>query len=133
MNGTDEASKEPPLPRPNWKLPEIVDLHISIIPYHESPKLRYFKSYLSRYESAVQFLVKTSEPIPLRALSPALYVGNTPVVEVQGIDENSYRFLAFEPEKLEEGAPISLGWIEQRERERVQSKFRYHREGTPHK
>ena len=130
MNGTDEASKERRIPRPNWKLPKIIDLQTKLIPYQQPPKLRYFKSYLSKYDTAVEFLVKTSGPFPLRALSPALYVGDIPIVEVQGTGEDSYRFLAFEPDKLKEGAPISLVWLRQREEELIKTKFEYHRAGT---
>lgn len=95
-------------PRPQWKLPNILEMRISLIPY-QAPKLRHFESYLTRYTRAIEFLITTDGPFPVRALAPVLYVGEVPVVESEGVSDNVYRFLAFEFDPLKENAPISIG------------------------
>lgn len=110
--------------RPEWDLPEIVELQIRRIPY-EPPKLRNFKSSLSKYKEAVEFLVHTSGPIPARALGPALFVGDVQVIESQQVEGNVYRFLAFDLERLQPGAPIGWAWINTPEEQRKETRFRY--------
>ncbi len=121
---TDATSREPSSPRPQWKLPNILDVRIRRIPYQPS-ELRYFQSYLAKYQEAIEFLVKTDGPIPIGGLSPVLYVGDMEVTESEGVEENAYRFLAFEFDQLKEGASISLGWPNQPKEQRLETKFRY--------
>jgi hypothetical protein len=64
----------------NFKLPQIENIEIKLIPY-EAPKLRYFKSSFSKYSQAIEFLITTDAPIPVRALSPVLYIGEMPLTE----------------------------------------------------
>jgi hypothetical protein len=97
-------------PRPEWDLPDILDIKIQRIQY-EPPQHRNFKSSLSDYRESVEFLVRTNGPIPARALSPALFIGDIRVIENQQVGENLYRFLAFEPQRLEPGLPIGWGWL----------------------
>jgi len=118
---TDAPSREP---GPRWELPDILHVRIKRIRYRP-PKRRYFESYLATYSEAVEFLVETNGPFPMRALSPVLYVGDVAVTENEGVRGNVYRFLAFEFDQLEKGAPISLGWPGQPEEQRGESKFRY--------
>jgi hypothetical protein len=40
----------------NFKLPQIENIEIKLIPY-EAPKLRYFKSSFSKYSQAIEFLI----------------------------------------------------------------------------
>ncbi len=72
-------------------------------------------------------MVKTSGPVPARALGPALFVGDTPVIEgsVVGREGTHYRFLSFSPKKLSPGAPISWGWMGAAKKDRHATKFRY--------
>jgi hypothetical protein len=119
---TDATGKEPGAPRPRWELPEILDVKINRVPY-EAPKLRYFESHLAKYTEAIEFLVKTDGPFPLRALPPVLYVGDVPVTENEATGENVYRFLAFEFDEMEEGASISLGWPDSPRR--LETKYRF--------
>jgi hypothetical protein len=128
----DNGSKEAAVTHPLWKLPDIMEIKIKLIPY-QPPKLRHFKSYLSRYSKAIEFLVKTNGPIPIRALSPVLYVGNVPVTESGRVKENVLRFLAFELAQLKDGEAISLGWIGQTKDTRIQTKFQYKTPETDNK
>jgi len=123
---TDATQKEPDAPRQQVKLPKVVDLQISRVPF-QPPEHRHFESYLAKYTEAIEFLVKTDEPFRSVAIPPALYVGDAAISESSAVDEkeNVYRFLAFEPSELEEGAPISLGWLGQPAEERVETGFKY--------
>ena len=85
---------------------------------------------LARYDAAIEFTVTTDGPFPVRALGPALYVGQTAVIESEQVEGERYRFLAFEPDALEEGAPIALGWSA-RSTDRRETRFRFER--PPHK
>ncbi len=70
-------------PRPEWNLPEVIDIQIRRVPF-EPPKLRNFKSALADYKEAVEFLVRTSGPIPARALGAALFVGGQQHIPLLG-------------------------------------------------
>jgi hypothetical protein len=128
---TDISQTEPGVPHPKWKMPRVLEIRISRVPY-QAPKLRHFKSAYARYHEAIEFLVKTDGPLPpVTALTPVLYVGETAVIGCCAVGENVYRFLAFELDALEEGAPISLGWPDQPAEARQQTKFRYELKYSP--
>lgn len=126
----DAANLENRTPRPQWKLPKILKIRIARVPY-EAPQYRHFESVYARYNEAIEFMVQVDEPFPVRALSPVLFVGDTPVTEGEMVDQNVYRFLAFELKKLEQGAPISLGWPGQPAKVRQQTQFRYELADSP--
>lgn len=123
---TDKSIKEPAAPRPDWKLPEVIDIKIRLIPYH-APSLRHFKSKFAKYNKAIEFLVKTDGSISARALSPALFVDDVRIIEGETVDRNTTRFLSFEVDQLQEGAPISFGWEDDPKELRQRTKFLYHR------
>ena len=110
--------------RPNWDLPDILDIEIRRVSF-EPPKLRHSKSTLAGYKEAIEFLVKTSGPIPARAMGPALFIDDVQVIESMKIDNNLYRFLAFDPKRLKSGASISLGWIGTPKEQLRKTMFRY--------
>lgn len=112
-------------PRPDWRLPDIVDIEIRRIAY-QPRRLRNFDSSFARYDQAIEFIVRTAGPIPVRALAPALFVAGQQVIESEQLAEDAYRFLAFELQQLEEGAPISWGWVNAAEDERTETGFRYY-------
>jgi hypothetical protein len=124
----DASHSIPQGPRPDWNLPDIVDIRIQRVQF-EPPKLRNFKSALADYKEAIEFLVRTNGPIPARALSPALFIGDVRVIENQQMGENLYRFLAFEPQRLEPGTPIGWGWLDSPREQLLITKFPY--EGGP--
>ena len=107
---SDSGSREADAPKPDFSLPEIVELRSRRVRY-EPPRHRNFESSLKGQEDAVEFVITTDKPIPIRALGPVLYVGGVPVGESSPLrKKNAYRFVALEPARLEPGAPISLGW-----------------------
>ncbi|MGW6981662.1 hypothetical protein ACWGE1_19830 [Streptomyces sp. NPDC054932] len=85
---------------------------------YEPPQHRNFRSALPEGGDAVEFLVETDAPIPARALGPTLHVGDTIMMEVTALDATHYRFLGFDLERLQRGAPIALGWSGDLEPER---------------
>jgi hypothetical protein len=125
MSDADRSTKEPDASRPDWRLPEVIDIKIRLLPYH-APRLRHFKSKFAKYNQAVEFLVKTDGSIPARALSPAIFVDNVQIIEGEIVDRNTIRFLSFEPDQLQEDAPILLGWQDDPKELRKRTKFRFH-------
>ena len=106
---SDSGEREERAPRPRYELPTVTGVEVRRITW-EAPRRRNFASALPESAEAVEFLVETEEPIPARALSPVLYVGDTPIVEVSADDATHYRFVGLRPETYEAGAPLSLGW-----------------------
>ena len=111
-------------PRPDWRLPNISGIEIHHIDY-EARKLRHFESVLSRHRQAIEFLVHVDGPIPARAMGPALFIAGQTVTECEQVSPDMLRFLDFEPERLETGARISWGWINDLEEDRYETKFRF--------
>lgn len=107
---------------PNWTLPEVLAIRMRRIPF-EPPKRRNFRSSFARYSEAVEFIVETDAPIPSRATSPALFVGETAVTEGSALGATRYRFLAFELERLKPGARIAFGWANDAVQAQQQTKF----------
>ena len=83
-----------------------------------------------RASEAVEFLVRTSAALPIRALPPVLIVGDVPVGVCQQAGKNLYRYLAYDVERLRPGAPISFGLPLSR-RLRVETPFRYQPDRPP--
>jgi hypothetical protein len=111
-------------PRPDWRLPEILDIKISRVPF-KPREHKFFRSALADFKEAVEFTVTLSGPVPIRALGPALFVGDVQVAEAEAVDERTYRFLWFHPEQLKSGAPIGWGWLDALPQERKATQFRF--------
>lgn len=110
--------------RPDFRLPSIVAVQARMIDL-EPPKHRNFESRLPRVESTVEFLVETDGPIPIRALAPVLYVGETPAASTAADDDTHYRFIVYEPSRLRADEPIALGWMGDAPSERVDTGIRF--------
>jgi hypothetical protein len=106
---TDPGEREPSDRRPDLDLPRVVSVS-SRLRRFDPPGHRNFDSQLPGLEQTVEFLVETESPIPARGLGPVLYVGDTPVTEVEVDDGTHYRFIALRPSGLRDGAPITVGW-----------------------
>lgn len=118
-----------PLPadsRPGWELPEIVEVR-TLNNSFEPRQLRNFRSSLEANPEATEFQIRTASPIPIRALSPVLHVGNVVLTESEQIGENLYKFWALEPNRLEDEAPISLSWTNTPDEQLQESQFHYNR------
>ncbi len=125
---TDSGSpiaQRPPFP---IDLPRILKMRIRLIAF-EPPQLEHFKSSLSRFKQAIEFLVETDGPIPVRDYGPALFVGDVEVHESERLGEKAWRFLEFHPKMLKRGAPISWGWMKDPKKRRLHTPFKYELEG----
>jgi hypothetical protein len=109
-------------------LPRIRELRIRRIPF-EPPKLEHFKSSLARHKEAVEFIVETEGEVPVRAYGPALFVGDVEVNQSERMGKTTWRLLAFEPERLKSGAPISWGWMKDPPAARQATTYSYQAEG----
>jgi hypothetical protein len=106
-----------------WSLPEVVGVEARPVHFPQ-PRTHYASGRKHAVSDAVELHVRTAGPIPVRALGAALYVGETAVLDYTATDESHYRFVAYEPERLHEGAEISIGWPQFPDR-RVHTVHRY--------
>jgi hypothetical protein len=104
-------------------LPDILSVRAARVRYQQ-PIVYYAGRDRRETREAVEIVVQTSAELPIADVSPALFVGDVPLPEYNGMGPNQYKFYAFEFQKLEEGAPIALGWPEL-PRQKVMTNFRY--------
>jgi hypothetical protein len=122
----DSGERLPDPPRADLAMPRMLDVQNRKIKF-EPRRLRNFDSALPISRDAVEFIVKTDGPIPIRALGPALYVGVTPVTEVTEIGPNTYRFVAPSRKDLKQDAAIHLSWTGHPPTGKKDAAFRYRR------
>ena len=123
MSG-DAGERLPDAPRVELSMPRVLNVRLRETTFERRPT-RNFASSLPSGGDAVEFVVETDGPIPIRALGPALYVGETPVTEVTEIGPNTYRFVAPTRKGLERDAAIRLSWTGEPPGEREGAAFRY--------
>jgi hypothetical protein len=121
--------KSPNAPgRALWGLPDVLGVEAARVRFPQ-PRLHYVGPQPVEIREAVELLVRTVDEFPiLRALSPALFVGETAIPEYERAGKNLYRFFAFDFQRLQEGAPISIGWPQFPQR-KLRTTFRYHLRG----
>jgi hypothetical protein len=124
------AIPEPRRPvRDPWYLPDIRRVE-AVTRRYRRPRVTYEGLERIEHKQAVELLVETTGPFPVRALAPVLYIGDEPVPDWEREDDNRYRFFAFRPERLEEGAPLGLGWPGDPEpRRRAKQRFKLSKPG----
>ena len=105
------------------RLPKIVAVRIARVRYQPSQQ-HVIQRKMTAVEEAVEVLIQTAEPIPERALAPALFIGDEVLTESEPAGHLRYRFYAFDMDRLKEGAPIALGWT-MGNSPKVESEFRY--------
>lgn len=103
---TDERRRTRPTP---FALPDILELQSSRVRF-QTPRAHYVESERLEASAGVEFVLQTSGPIPIRAASALLLVGDVAIDAYEEVGRNRYRFTAFDVEDLRPGAPISLGW-----------------------
>lgn len=112
-----------------WQLPKVTTVNARRVHY-DQPRVYYSGTDRREARDAVEIMVSTAGEFPVRALSPALFVGETPILEYEQTRQNLYCFRAFEYQSLQEGAPISLGWPLFPD-QKVNSGFSYHAQNGP--
>jgi hypothetical protein len=128
---SDSSDKERPAPRANlWALPDVLEVRAARVRF-KKPLIRYEGRKRVEHAAAVELMVRTSGPIPERAISPVLVVGDAEITDYEYAGHNFYRFHAFDMEKLREGAPVTLAWPQEKRRtERETPTFRLRGEET---
>lgn len=116
----------PIAPQPSFPvdLPGVVNITMRRVPF-QAPRLEHFESQLARYKEAIEFIVETDGEVPTRNYGPALFIGEEEVNNSERIGKTTWRFLAFEPDRLKRGEPISWGWMKDPKQLRLPTKFRY--------
>ena len=112
------------------KLPDVISLEIRR--RHFDQPRRVTKKGVDRFvREAVEFEVRISEAFPVRALGPALWIGDEALTsaDTEGL---TYHFFAFEPDKLKPEAPISIGWSSP-SAGRKKTRYRFAMPDVPHK
>ena len=112
-----------------WQLPNVLAVQATLVQYKQ-PIVYYVGQQRKEARQAVEFNVRTADQLPIRALSPALFIGEVPVIEFAIVGPNQYRFFAFEFQNLQQGAPISLGWP-QFPAQMIPTGFQYQLSGGP--
>jgi hypothetical protein len=121
---SDSESRLPQPPRIDlWALPNIEAIKIERVRYREARK-HVVAGKVVEFSEGIEIVVQTDGEIPMRALSPALYIGSTELAENERVTTTSYRFFVLDEKALQAGAPISLGWVGH-PAPKTRSKFRY--------
>jgi hypothetical protein len=110
------------------RLPNVVSLEIRRR-HFDQPRRVTKKGVDRMVNDAIEFEVSVSEAFPVRALGPALWVGDEPLTSADAAGL-TYHFFAFEPDKLKPDAPISLGWSSPSEG-RKETPYRFTMPGEP--
>jgi hypothetical protein len=90
-------------------LPAIVSVEASRVRY-DPPRRHYVGKELMEIREGIELLVRTAAPLPVRAITPVLFIGDTVVSDYEVAGPNLYRFFLFDLERITLGAPIALGW-----------------------
>lgn len=107
---SDAESRVPAPEQPDlWRLPEITSAEARLARYHP-PRRHVVAGQLIEQDEGIEVLVHTDGEIPVRALSAALYIGDTVLIESEQLDLNLHRFFVINQTPQPE-APIRLGWV----------------------
>ena len=109
MQGDSELHPDIPPRRDLWTLPKIRRIAIERRRY-DPPRRHAIAGAIVEVTQGTEIIVETTEAIPMRALSPALYVGGVEVAENEQVDATTLRFFVADERALRAGAPIVLGW-----------------------
>jgi hypothetical protein len=106
----DTAGRVPPRRDVNlWHLPEVLAVEVHRVRY-KRPRRYTVQGKDYEISEAVEIVIETSEPFIIRALNPALFVGDIALTPANGEGDRRYRFLAIQPDDLRPGARISIAW-----------------------
>jgi hypothetical protein len=92
-------------------LPRIVNLTTRLATY-DVPKIFFVGPERKEVRRALEITIQTDGRIPVRAISPVLWLGDAAIAEMEKVGINQYRFYAIEPSRLRDGAAIAFGWPE---------------------
>jgi hypothetical protein len=105
-------------------LPRVLSVAFRTVRY-ETPRPYWVGRERRQTSQALEILVQTESPLPARALSPVIYVGEVAVKDYKVAGRNLYKYVAFDPTTLAAGAPLTFGWPDLPASRRVALPFRY--------
>ena len=106
MDAEGVGSQQPP---PSFRLPGVTSVQMRRVRF--DPPIRFYRDgRLTAAGEAIELLVETTAALPIRDLTPAIFVGDVPVTHYDLVGANQYRFRAFDVDQLQRGARISIGW-----------------------
>ena len=73
----------------------------------------------------IEFIVKLSDSLPVRAMAPALFIGDVQVADSEAVDDRTIRFFIPNDSSLKVGEKIYFGWIDDRPEDRVATSHSY--------
>ncbi len=122
---SDSESKLPSKQhRDIWTLPAISAVSISRV-RHERPRQHIIAGRVESFDEGVVITIETDGEIPVRALAPALHIGEAELTESDQLDERTHRFFVLDESTLVPGDPIVLGWVGHRVKEAGSGDYRY--------
>jgi hypothetical protein len=127
MQSTGSHTSNPEHSNNSWQLPSIVNIEVKRVQY-DPPKQFWVARQVLEVRDGLELLVQLAGALPSRALSPALFIGETAVADYEIAGPNLYRFFVINPTALQPGASISLGWP-QLPKQRIASNFRFQTSG----
>lgn len=107
-----------------WQLPNIVNIEAKRVRY-DPPKQFWVNRQVLEVRDGMELLVQLTDALPSRAMSPALFVGDTSISDYEIAGHHLYRFFVIDPTALQPGANISLGWPQLPDIKRNMSNFRF--------
>jgi hypothetical protein len=125
----DFTSQEMRPPAPDiQRLPDIESVRVVRVRYRNPVQYAEGASRKEAYE-AIEFQVTTSADFPIRALAPALFVGDIAVTESKRVGDRKYVFVSYGRREFNDDTPISVGWFGSGLPEWKLSKFTFRLEG----
>jgi hypothetical protein len=107
-----------------WQLPGIVNVEAKRVHY-DPPKQFWVNRNVLEVRDGLELLVQLTDALPSRAMSPALFVGDTPISDYEIAGHNLYRFFVIDPTALQPGSNIALGWPQLPNSKMNMSNFRF--------
>src|ERR1700736_1359410 len=83
------------VPQIKHELPAVLSVEASRVRY-DPPRRYYVGKELRETREGVQILVRTAEPLPVGAISPALFIGDAIVADYEVAGPRLYRFFLFD-------------------------------------
>lgn len=105
-------------------LPRVLSVAFRTVRY-ERPRPYWVGRERKQTSQALEILLHTESALPVRAVSPVLYVGDVAVRHYSIAGPNLYKFVAFDPAALAAGAPLTFGWPQLPASLRMALPFRY--------
>jgi hypothetical protein len=125
MSTADSGSSLPDPPMVDLdKLPSVRRIEFRRVRY-PTPHPVVVGTRVLELTEAGEVAVEFAQDPPVRALAPAVWVGDVQLTEFDRVAEGRYVFIAPEPDRLQRGATVQVGWAGTGTGERVATVGRF--------